>query len=520
MMYRMEWIVIRFFCLITNIVRPGLLVACFAWASVIQPVRAQVPNLPGWDLVWNDEFDAGSLDTSRWEALNRKDSFNNEKQYYLPSQVTVSGGQLHLTATNQPIGGKQYRSGLVQTTSEQLYGRWEIRADLPTTQGMWPAIWLLPKTVAWPLGGEIDIMENRGSQPNLTSSAYHYNNVPGTSQFVFNEYTATGSGGQPVNFQAGFHDYAVEWEANQIRYYVDDNLHFTVNNPGAPLAVPMSLIINLAVGGDFGGDPDATTVFPQTFDIEYARYWQKAVPLPGDIDGDGFVGINDLNVVLGEWNQSSQPGGVLLSDFNNFNLTGTYNQWSNGTLTSGPNDFRVQANDFGGGWKVLSSPVDATGETDLQVQLDVNPGNLADAFNIVLIDGDGTQRVYQFDALTVGDNQILSIDLANFLQDNQPGTIPGLDLSNLTTFHTQGSFSNGDPGLAMDLTFDSLSLGPATGVLLQGDINGDGFVGIDDLNLILGNWNAGTPPTDGANVPEPSTAILLCVGAFALGRRR
>ncbi len=494
--------------------------ACTAGACLGQSAHAQVPDVPGWDLVWNDEFDTGALDTSRWEALNRKDSFNNEKQYYLPDQVSVSGGQLHLTATDQPLAGKDYRSGLVTTHQEHLYGRWEVRANLPTTQGMWPAIWLLPDTTVttWPLGGEIDIMENRGSQPFLTSSAYHWNTTPNTSQFVYHEYTAT-ENGQPVNFHESYHNYAVEWEADQIRYYVDDNLHFAVNNPQAPQTVPMSLIINLAVGGSFGGDPDGSTVFPQTFDIEYVRYWEaSAGPIEGDIDGDGFVGITDLNIVLGEWNLGSGAG-QLLSDFSNFNLTGTYAQWDSGTFTSGATDFRVQANDFGGGLKALSSPIDATGETDLRVQLDVNPGNVADAFNIVLIDGDGTERVYRFTNLTVGMDQTLTIDLDDFLQDNAPGSIPGLDLSNITVFHTQGTFGNDAPGLAMDLTFDILSLGAASGVL-AGDLDGDGFVGITDLNIILGNWNAGTPPPT-ISIPEPASLITSgLVGVVLLMRRR
>jgi beta-glucanase (GH16 family) len=493
-----------------------LAVACHA---VTSRAGAQVPNLPGWDLVWNDEFDAGALDTARWEALDRKDSFNNEKQYYLPDQVSVANGLLTITATDQPLAGKAYRSGLVRTWAEQTYGRWEVRADLPTTQGMWPAIWLLPKTVNWPLGGEIDIMENRGSEPFKTSSAYHWNTVPNSSNFVFQEYTAT-QGGQPVNFQAGMHTYAVEWEADQIRYFVDDNLHFTVNNPQAPLTVPMSLIINLAVGGSFGGDPDASTVFPQNFDIDYVRVWQRSVPLQGDVNGDGFVGIADLNVVLGNWNASAVPDpGVLLSDFSNFNLTGTYSQWNSGTFSSGATGLGVQANDFGGGWYDLPAAIDAAGETTLRVGLDVNPGNVADALNIVLIDGDGTERVYRFNNLSVGDNQTLSIDLADSLQDNAVGAVPGLDLSDLRVFHAQGTFANGDPGLAMDLTLDNLSLDSGGTALLQGDLDGDGFVGIADLNIVLGNWNAGTPPT--AGVPEPASIVASgLVGAVLLMRRR
>ena len=497
-----------------------------AWVclmSGVKDARAQVPDLPGWDLVWNDEFDGTSIDTGRWDVLSNKDSGNNEKQYYLPDQVSVANGLLTITATDVPLDGKAYRSGLVRTWEEQVYGRWEVRANLPTTQGMWPAIWLLPRTVDWPKGGEIDIMENRGSEPYKTSSAYHWQSdgspCCGSHQYVYHEYQPT----PPVNFHEGYHNYAVEWEETQMRFYVDDNLHFVVNNPQRYYGdAPMSLIINLAIGGDFGGDPDGSTVFPQTFDIEYARYWQKAAPnIPGDINSDGFVGLDDLQFVLDEWNQGNPPGsGVLLSDFGDFNLTDTYNQWDNGSFTAGPDDFRVQAYDYGGGWTNFASPIDATGESDLRVRLDVNADNAADAFNIVLIDGDGTQRVYRFDTLTAGDNQTLSVSLDDYLQDNVAGSVAGLDLSDLRSFHIQGSFGNGEPGLFMDLTFDNLSLGVAEPVSLQGDINGDDYVGLDDLQVILDHWNEGTLPSDTANIPEPATLMLLgAAGAACLKRR-
>jgi len=497
-------------------------VAASAASWVGGHTHAQVPNLPGWDLVFNDEFDGTSLDTTHWTALNRQDSFNNEKQYYHPSQVSVTGGNLQLTASDQPLGGKDYRSGLI--TSNNLFGpgRFEARIDLPTTQGMWPAFWLNANQVAWPQGGEIDIMENRGSQPNLVSSAYHWQTNPGPCcgdhQFVYDEYTAGAT-----NFHAGFHTYAVEWDETTLKFFVDDNLYHTVTeSANRPIfETQKNIILNVAVGGNFGGDPNGSTVFPQTMLVDYVRYWQPSTtgPIPGDIDGDGFVGISDLNIVLGEWNQSQGGTGALLSDFSNFSLTGTYAQWDGGSFTSGSEDFRVQSNDFGGGWKNLAPALDASGETELRVQLDVNAGNAADKFNIVLIDGDGTERVYRFDSVSNGDDQLLTVDLSNFLQDNVIGGVPGLDLSSLTAFHAQGTFENGEPGQAMDLIFDELSIGVAGGPALLGDVNGDGFVGIDDLNLILGNWNAGTPPTTGGAIPEPGTLALLGLAGVAITTR-
>src|SRR3972149_9083194 len=201
---------------------------------LIAPYAAgQIPDQPGWRIIVNDEFDGPGLNTTLWTALDRRNSFNEEKQYYHPNQVTVVDGNLNLTAIDVPRDGKDYQSGLI--TSKALYGpgRFEARIDLPTTQGMWPAFWLNANHVPWPQGGEIDVMENRGSQPTLTSSAFHWQKDPEANRrFEFHEYTAS-DGGNPVDFHASFHTYAVEWEETQIRYYVDGNLHFTMNQSSA-----------------------------------------------------------------------------------------------------------------------------------------------------------------------------------------------------------------------------------------------------------------------------------------------
>ena len=245
--------------------------------------------------------------------------------------------------------------------------------------------------------------------------------------------------------------------------------------------------------------------------------------LVGDINNDGFVGIDDLGIILANWNAGTPPiapGPDVLSDFSSVNFDGTYVQYDTGVFTSGANDFTIQANDFGGGFFDLAAPLDASGEGILEIQLDVNAGNVADKFNIVLVDSDGTERVFRFDGVAAGDDQTLTVDLDAFLQDNAVGAVAGLDLSSLTTFHVQGTFENGDPGLAMDLTLDNLALIPGIIPIGPADINGDGFVGIDDLAVVLGNWNAGTPPTNGSNVPEPGTLALGACGLVLLNNRR
>lgn len=292
----------------------ALIVVLASWTVLSSAVRAEpIADVPGWQLAWHDEFEGGSLDTTKWQALNRRDSHNNEKQYYHPNQVAVADDTLQLTAINVPRQGKQYQSGLV--TSKDLFGvgRFEARIDLPTSQGMWPAFWLNANQVQWPLGGEIDILENRGSQPNLVSSAYHWQTNPGPCcdqhQYNFKEYTASNDG-QPVNFHEGFHTYAVEWNENSLYYYVDGNLFYRLlQTSSRPIyETQKNIILNLAVGGDFGGDPNGTTVWPQTMKVDYVRYWQRQTGLPGDYNGDGRVDAADYS----RWKDSQGETGIGL----------------------------------------------------------------------------------------------------------------------------------------------------------------------------------------------------------------
>jgi len=307
----------------TSLLRASLRAACLLFLACVlgyaNTAVAQIPDLPGWDLAWNDEFNGTSLNNFNWQALNRRDSFNQEKQYYHPDQVTVSGGNLNLTAIDVPRSGKAYQSGLV--TSRSLFGpgRFEARIDLPTSQGFWPAFWLNANQVDWPQGGEIDILENRGSQPNIVSSAYHWQTNPGPccdqTQFTYREFTDT-QNGQPVNFHDGFHTYAVEWDDTTIRYFVNDELYHTVREtPDRPVfETPKNIILNLAVGGFFGGDPDGSTIFPQTLSVDYVRYWQPATGDPGDPIG-GTPGVNLLN------NGSFDDAGGSLNGWSTFGNT-------------------------------------------------------------------------------------------------------------------------------------------------------------------------------------------------------
>jgi alpha-glucosidase len=236
------------------------------------------PGAPHWKLAWSDDFD--TLDESKWRRFEGYEPTNDSQHAYLPEQVSVRGGKLVIRSENKPAGNLPYRSGQVFSQRAQRLGRWEIRAKLPGTAGMWPAIWLLPDG-PWPSEGEIDIMENRGNQPSLTSSAFHWGTQsPYTHDYHAIEQRST-VGGKLVSYPDGFHTYAVEWLGDQLRFFVDDIHYATFYSDECGdflprLMAPMRLVINTAIGGHFLPPPDDTTVWPQEFLIDWVRVYEPA----------------------------------------------------------------------------------------------------------------------------------------------------------------------------------------------------------------------------------------------------
>jgi beta-glucanase (GH16 family) len=249
-----------------------------------------------WTLAWGDEFNgpAGSaVDGTKWvaEVGNGSNGWgNHERQYYTNTTKNASmdgAGNLVITAYRESLGKKfrcwygecQYTSARLKTQGrfEQTYGRFESRIRLPYGQGIWPAFWTLGnniQTAGWPTCGEIDIMENIGREPSLVHGTIH---GPG--------YSGAGGIGAPYSLTSGafsdaFHVFAVEWEPNQIRWYVDGNLYQTRTPgdlpPGSAWVFdhPHFMLLNLAVGGYWPGDPDSTTVFPQKMYVDYVRVYR------------------------------------------------------------------------------------------------------------------------------------------------------------------------------------------------------------------------------------------------------
>ncbi|MDX2119337.1 MAG: family 16 glycosylhydrolase [Planctomycetota bacterium] len=237
--------------------------AALLGSTFASPALAQ--TLPGWKMTWSDEFPALSLNTTKWNATNAAYTKNNEAQYYTSQYATVGGGVLTLRSDNVPRGGRQYSSAEVTTAGKfsQKYGRFEARAMLPKTQGIWPAFWMLPASGGWP--PEIDIMELLGHEPNKVYMSNHWGVYPNNSHQT-TPYTGP-------DFSAAYHTFAVEWDPGRLLFYVDDVLRATHVN-SVP-AEPFYIILNTAVGGDWPGYPNGTTVFPQFYRVDYVRAYSR-----------------------------------------------------------------------------------------------------------------------------------------------------------------------------------------------------------------------------------------------------
>lgn len=237
-----------------------------------------------WELVWQDEFDGEGLpDPDKWgyeEGYIR----NDEKQYYTREReknVRLEDGYLIIEAHKEPYEDFEYTSASINTkeTASWTYGRMEVRAKLPSGQGVWPAIWMLGTNideVGWPACGEIDIMEYVGFDPATIYANVHtdaYNHV---------ENTGKGSSIEVSKPYDDFQVYAIEWSEEKIDFFVNDRHYFTFENEGTgndvwPFDKPHYLLLNLAIGGSWGGQEGIDDeIFPQQYYIDYVRVYQRA----------------------------------------------------------------------------------------------------------------------------------------------------------------------------------------------------------------------------------------------------
>jgi beta-glucanase (GH16 family) len=261
--------------------------------NIDNPVLTRAENNPiganGMTLVWSDEFDAAQLDPERWFFESGDGSQygltgwgNNELQWYEPDSAELNGGLLVITARDEATNLFNYTSARINTRDRFAfrYGRVEARIRLPGGQGLWPAFWLLPHDDAygtWAASGEIDIMEavNLGANGNNdVHGTIHYGGESPNNTSTGIAYTVASSATDE------FHVYAIEWDADEIRWYVDDVMYAMQNawsSTGGPYPAPFDqqfyILLNVAVGGNFPGSPDASTVFPVTMEVDYVRVY-------------------------------------------------------------------------------------------------------------------------------------------------------------------------------------------------------------------------------------------------------
>ncbi len=284
-----------------------------ACAPAAMPETAPMPtNTPeweraGWTLVWQDEFTGPEIDRTKWTFdIGGHGWGNNELQAYTdrPENARIENGTLVIEARQEEFVRRDYTSARLKTQGLHAwtYGRIEARMKLPYGNGIWPAFWMLGANIAetpWPASGEIDIMEYIGREPSKVYGTVH---GPG--------YSGAGGVGHFTTMPDGvlnesFHVFAVEWEPEEIRWYVDDTQFFKLTPKSVPgrwvYDHPFFIILNLAVGGNWPGPPDETTVFPQFLVVDYVRVYQRPDAATGSI-GNSAVHIGDITLQADEAN--------------------------------------------------------------------------------------------------------------------------------------------------------------------------------------------------------------------------
>ena len=252
------------------------------------PVTQEPETEKTYELVWADEFDTEEIDTTKW-AFQIGDGTeygipgwgNNELEYYTDraENAFVDSGNLVIIAREEKFNNFSYTSARLRTKdfADWKFGRIEISARLPKGQGIWPAIWMLPTQEVfggWPTSGEIDIMELVGHEPNTVHGTVHFGPAWPDNKFIGSPFKL-----ESGDFFDGFHTFSIEWEEDRILFFVDGQTYFNVTKQTtSPHIYPFNqffhLILNIAVGGDWPGRPDQTTVFPQRMEIDYIRIYQ------------------------------------------------------------------------------------------------------------------------------------------------------------------------------------------------------------------------------------------------------
>ncbi|MBT2640023.1 carbohydrate binding domain-containing protein [Bacillus sp. ISL-39] len=387
-------------------------------------------NKSEWSLVWSDEFSGPEIDRSKWTYdignwIVDEDGNgitngwgNNEKEYYTDSSENafIDDGKLVIKAKKEQVtdqfGTYDYTSAKLKTKGlfSKKYGRYEIKAKLPTGKGLWPAIWMLPeedKYGSWAASGEIDIMEAWGSSPHKVAGTIHYGEGWPNNKYTGKEFELPENRGIDK-----WHTYALEWEPGELRWYVDGELYQTQNkwyskgkdnaanfSYPAPFDQEFYLIMNLAVGGWFDGEVDETTKFPSQMEIDYVRvydlkkrdYREPVEPSaePVELPADAKQPLEDGNLVYDQNFEEaitdvSMPGDELNSTYWNF----------------------VHLPDFGGAGSLSVENLDGTNFAKTEI---LNPGSALYSLQMIqnISLGNGGKYKVSFDAKSTADRSMM-----------------------------------------------------------------------------------------------------------------
>lgn len=450
--------------------------------------------------LWSEEFNDGTLpDGTVWSYdLGASGWGNNELQNYTSDSANarIENGHLIITGREQINGNNRtFTSARLKTEHKVTvqYGTIEARIKTPDLgNGLWPAFWFLGNnfsSVGWPDCGEIDLME-MGSAAAISSGVVN-RRVYSTAHWERNNgYTNNGRTlDLASDLDGSFHLYRIEWTPTQISTYIDSNWIWSmdISDPdaidGHEFHQPHFMIVNMAIGGNFPGiwdDDDITAAFPAELAVDYIRVYDN-----------GFTQLGG----------SKFGSSTTLSDFSNFQLSGTYADWDFGTFTSGADDFRVEAANFGGGWKFMDAPLDASDATHLEVVVTANPANVTSAFNVVLFSGSGTTEAgFRFDVSPGTQTLIADLSSPDFFNAGDINTWDPGDLWD--QWHIQGTFENGD---WMDLTFDNLAV-----------IGGSGSGLTFTIDSACPNSGAATMTATGGSGGDIAFVYASGVGSFVI----
>lgn len=312
-----------------------LLAAALASVLLLSGTAARAADV----LVWSDEFGGTSINPANWEhQVGNGTAYglpagwgNNEQQYYTNRAVNsfVADGILHIVALQENFAGHSYTSARLRSLNLQqfLYGRMEARIKLPVGQGLWPAFWMLPDNSpygGWAASGEIDIMESVNAMTTIHGTIHYGGQWP-------NNTSSGGTFSGATDYSDQFHVYAVEWSPDTLRWYIDGCQYYSVTsstwfssneppfNDRAPFDVAFHFLLNVAVGGNFPGNPNGTASFPQEMLIDWVRVYDQGTTQTGFIDLSHAI---PGEIEAEDYDQGGQ--GVSFNDCNSSNNGGAY----------------------------------------------------------------------------------------------------------------------------------------------------------------------------------------------------